>query len=1081
MHLDKLRKFLLFYIIVLIAGVLSVQPVAEAAQRSRVNQRSRDAYARQNSYYRSRNRVPSQERAFSSNSYQRVQSYLQARDFNGLKEAVKNGLTLEDTNVQGDTAVCVAIKRRDYIGFSMLKSVGANLAPSCVKEIPVEEREAFIERYTELGGRLSSAAQEGILSISSSDVGAFITDSTTLAVAGTIVGVGAVVAIAAGGGGGGGGGGSGSSGNGDGSKPSGSSGYLPDTTTPDTPSTTDKTKPEYYTTKEFTSKNFKNGVNFLGQINAQYAYATAAENGQPVAGEGAIIAVIDEGTDTTHRELKNNILKDSSGNVVGKNFDYGPCMNGDKTNCWITGYYSDGKPITVLYGDTFGDVRIAGYIKESDLIVTWPQYYSKLPSDWDWDKHKNDPNPVSESQASHGTHVAGIAAAAKDDYGMHGVAYNAKIIPINAGIGWYAPNETYFEAFKYAADNGAQVLNNSWGAEDVVIYSDAITTAAQFNEVRGNNLKSAIEYATWSGDYTTSAHIASNPSIVVFAAGNSGNAGVHPQPTIENGAPTAIPSLLYYKEDGQLKRFSSFPSDTSSIVSSLFVTVVSVNSSNQLTWYTQRCGGAARWCIAAPGGYQTSSNSQYNGIISSVPGNKYDMKSGTSMAAPVVTGALATILAASPSLKPEEAVEIMFKTATDLGTAGVDEDFGWGLLNLQAALSPVGTTSLALGDTTTENQVSFSGTHLTMPRIFNYSLLEKLPENIVILDEYKRAFSIPTTSVIRTTSHSGQAFANNLRSFTKWQRPQTAKISDTFDMRFSENPKAFSDEKLNGITFAFNYHKDSINADFSFTQNAKEGMENYFNQSLLNPFTTSATDVYALQNSFSLNKKIKLGFGASVGKNNFFDGNERLDYRHESSVKTGHINLDYQPISFATIKLSSGILDEDGSLLGFNGFGGLKTGDSQTYFMGSQLSVEPIKKVRLSAAYYYGSSKMKNESNSLMRLSNVQSESMALKAEYQFDENILLGAKGGSPLHVRKGRAFFDLPVGRDATENKIYRERVTASLKPQAKEWDWGLFGVYNIDAWTFQTEAMTRLHPDNQSNTKPDYRLMFSVGFGY
>ena len=368
-----------------------------------------------------------------------------------------------------------------------------------------------------------------------------------------------------------------------------------------------------------------------------------------------------------------------------------------------------------------------------------------------------------------------------------------------------------------------------------------------------------------------------------------------------------------------------------------------------------------------------------------------------------------------------------------------------------------------------------------MPHIFDESALKNLPESIVILDEYKRAFNIPTTSIIRTTSHSKQAFADNLRSFTKWQRPQTARLSDNLDMHFSENPKAFSNEKLNGLTFAVNYHQDNVHADFSFTQNAKEGMENYFNQALLNPFTTSAKDVYALQNNFALNKKLNFGFGASVGKNNFFDGNERLDYRHEKSVKTGHVNLDYQPFEFANVKLSGGILDEEGSILGFNGFGGFKTNDAQTYFMGSQLSIEPLEKLRLSAAYYYGTSKTKNENNSLMRLSNVQSESMAFKAEYQFDENILLGVKGGSPLHIRRAKAFFDLPVGRDATENRIYRERVTANLKSETKEWNWGVFGVYSANAWTFQTEASTRLHPDNQANAKPDYRLMFSIGFGY
>ncbi|MBO5997731.1 MAG: hypothetical protein J6P93_04320, partial [Alphaproteobacteria bacterium] len=369
----------------------------------------------------------------------------------------------------------------------------------------------------------------------------------------------------------------------------------------------------------------------------------------------------------------------------------------------------------------------------------------------------------------------------------------------------------------------------------------------------------------------------------------------------------------------------------------------------------------------------------------------------------------------------------------------------------------------------------------TVPKAFSKSLLDNLPEQVMVLDEYKRGYSIPTSTMIKTTTHSKQAFADNLRSFTMYQKPQTTKLTDTVDMNFSENAKAFSNDAMNGVNLSFNYHKDNITADFSFTQNAKEGTKSYFDQSLRNPFTTSATDVYAFQNGYNLTKELKVGFGASVGKNNFFDGNERVDYRHDKSIKTGELNFDYQPVSYAKVNFTGGILEENGSLLGLNGLGGLKTQDGQTYFMGSQLTVEPTKKVRLSAAYYYGTGGFKKQENALMHLSKVQSESMAFKAEYQFDEDVLFGARAFSPLHIKKAKATFDLPVGRSYTETTVYRERVTANLRPEAKEWDFGVFSVYNMDAWTFQAEALTRLNPENQADMKPDYRLMFSVGFGY
>ena len=1059
-----------------VVATTCIQPVMAATPHTKLPQRSRDAYPRSNSFIKSSKKsgVANRTNPESLNSYNKVQNYILNRDSRALNQAVKNGLSLEGKNTQGDTAVCVAVKRNDFIGFSFLKSAGANLAPSCMKEIPVEQRKIFIQKYMGLGGYISLAAQESMLSNPSDFLGAVSAfaaeNSTALVVTGGVVAVGTVVAVAAGGGGSSGGGG-------------------------DVPS--DPTDPAYYETDEFKSKfstadkrfkKFKYPMNFLGQINAQYIYAYQAAHGQPIAGQGVTIGIIDAGLDTTHPDLAANVLKDVDGNAMGLNFNYGPCSAGDTTNCWVY----DGTTAT-LYGDTPGSVKVS--YTDKSRASQWAKYVNYYPVGWDWDTQKNTSNPITNDHM-HGTYVAGLAAATKNDDGIHGVAYNSKLIGVDIsvfmdGTNWFPYTPDIYNGYKYAVDNGARVLNNSWGNMKVTTENTPAATAALFNMAYADSdgmlsLKSAIEYATWKGAYSsTELHpTGTKPAIVVFAAGNAREKTPSlTQPSIESGAPTAIPSLLYYKEGSELKPFDSFPTDVSKIASSLFVSVVAVNSNNSLASYSQKCGIAAPWCIAAPGAEAAKdySGNLYYGIVSTAPGGEYDMGQGTSAAAPVVSGALATIMAASPSLSPQEVVEIMFRTATDLGVSGVDEVYGHGLVNLQAALSPIGTMTLALGETTTENQVSFAGTHFSAPRTFNLSVLNSLPEKIVVLDEYKRAFGISTSSIIKTNKHSKQAFADNLSYFTKWHRPQKMKLNDNFDLKLSENPKTFSNEKLNGLAFALTYHQDNISSDFSFTQNAKEGMENYFNQALLNPFTSNAKDVYALQNSIALSKTLKFGFGASVGKNNFFDGNERLDYRHEKSIRTGQVNLNYQPVDFANINVLGGMLDEKDSLLGMNGLGGMKTTDGQTYFMGAQLSIEPMDKVRLSAAYYYGSSRMKNQNNSLMRLSNVQSESMAFKAEYQLDEDVLLGIRGGSPLHIRKATASFDLPVARDAVEDKIYRERVTANLKSQAKEWDWGVFGVYNMNAWTFQTEAMTRINPDNQSGLKPDYRLMFSVGFGY
>lgn len=68
----------------------------------------------------------------------------------------------------------------------------------------------------------------------------------------------------------------------------------------------------------------------------------------------------------------------------------------------------------------------------------------------------------------------------------------------------------------------------------------------------------------------------------------------------------------------------------------------------------------------------------------------YKDDSGTSMAAPHVTGALGLLFERFPYLTATQVRNVMFTTATDLGAAGVDEIFGWGLLNLERAIEGPG-------------------------------------------------------------------------------------------------------------------------------------------------------------------------------------------------------------------------------------------------------------------------------------------------------------------------------------------------------------------------------------------------------
>ncbi|MBW4583539.1 MAG: S8 family serine peptidase [Tildeniella nuda ZEHNDER 1965/U140] len=154
--------------------------------------------------------------------------------------------------------------------------------------------------------------------------------------------------------------------------------------------------------------------------------------GAPVAwangytGQGVVVAVVDTGVDVTHADLNDNLwtnLREISGNGID-----------DDSN----GFVDD------VYG-------------------------------WDFVDRDNTPMDLN----GHGTHVAGTIAAEQNGFGVTGVAYNAKIMPIRV-IGLDGgSNRDVAAGIRYAADNGADVINLSLGGSASSAIADAVKYAAQ--------------------------------------------------------------------------------------------------------------------------------------------------------------------------------------------------------------------------------------------------------------------------------------------------------------------------------------------------------------------------------------------------------------------------------------------------------------------------------------------------------------------------------------------------------------------------------------------------------------------------
>lgn len=107
------------------------------------------------------------------------------------------------------------------------------------------------------------------------------------------------------------------------------------------------------------------------------------------------------------------------------------------------------------------------------------------------------------------------------------------------------------------------------------------------------------------------------------------------------------------------------------------VSVSALKPQGDLVTFASGYSNSGNWIdFSAPG----------SNILSTVPGG-YELKTGTSMACPILSGALALLFSADPLLTTEQAYRILQESALDLGDPGKDDRYGHGMPDLQAAVS----------------------------------------------------------------------------------------------------------------------------------------------------------------------------------------------------------------------------------------------------------------------------------------------------------------------------------------------------------------------------------------------------------
>ena len=322
-----------------------------------------------------------------------------------------------------------------------------------------------------------------------------------------------------------------------------------------------------------------------------------------------------------------------------------------------------------------------------------------------------------ESRArNHATTLAAIAAGRRNglnsaQQGMHGVAPGAQVrfvsfqndefvaLPDDDSVG-HAPAIEHLNPLVPIAFSGTSGLGISSNPTALL----QLPSRAQVVDALKQAGSSASDRTIW-----------------VFPAGNSGLA----IPSGTASYPIYIPELRDH-----------------------VLAAVALGEDGAIWGNSNRCGGAAPHCIAAPG-------KAFSAYYSPTNTPTYATTYGTSNAAPTVAASLAILKQAFPSIGNDELVTRLLSTANKSGIYANQQVYGQGVVNLDAATRPVGLNQIPLGNTVRGRSASMHLSTIQTAVPTGDALAQGFAgRRLMILDALNTPFYVPFESFVSTDNPS---------------------------------------------------------------------------------------------------------------------------------------------------------------------------------------------------------------------------------------------------------------------------------------------------------------------------------------
>lgn len=644
----------------------------------------------------------------------------------------------------------------------------------------------------------------------------------------------------------------------------------------------------------------------------------------------------------------------------------------------------------------------------------------------------------------HGTFVSGIIAANRDGIGMMGVAYRAKLLPVrivNANGSITLSDVQLAIGIRYATQAGARVFNNSWNSPaPIQAIPKAVLDAALPNTL------SAFRAAVSAG------------AIVVFSAGNDAAS--------EPGFLAALP--IYYPD-----------------LRAGWIAAVALDSSGALASYSNRCGSAAAWCLAAPG---TNIISTYN--------RGYGIASGTSFSAPVLSAAAAILKQEFPYLTNEQILAILFQSANKSGIYANSAIYGQGLLDLERATQPIGPLIVP---TDGARSVALASSWMSLGAAFGNGFVKAVSDApLVAQDDFGRGYATPLSALVMRGASTFN-LDDAMDSFGEGiQTQSTGAAVFSVSYRSTLADDGLSSRAVPERFFIAKETQDAyMAAGFNVEPSLAFGATSAVDRASLVsraaaavPYLDLASDAvsfaYGTKRANGRETRFVVFGGKTLVAPLTLDDIVNPIQEPNTGAVMGFGGMWRVPVTArAGIGFDGGAIVEEGTLLGTMYDGAISFGGtSATYFTGVTANAALRRGFDVFAGAHVGVTKSGGDAASVIKsVSSIMTESFnaGVVKTGVFGLRDRAGLVVAEPLRVIGGTARLMIPVAMDLMGN-VVEASLRAPLKADGRELDvQGFYATPLGQRAQINVGAMLRLNPDHIRGAQPDsvvlarYRLAF------